>query len=761
MREANWDEIFQRRPDGPTVDEHISSFLPWEDWLTLAIISIGFMSVVYSISAADWVDGLPSLYPVGFAGLLMGYGLSKLRWNELLIHPAALFVGATLMFFQLIAIVPGGSIYVRTDALVDRMYVWWAAVTQGGISSDPLPFILLLVVLTWTGAYVSSWAVFRWRNPWIALVPGGTALLWNISFIPGQFSNSFVVFIFAAVLLVMRAHVAQREAEWERRGIRYPEFLSLSALHWTFWLTVVLLVLVRAMPLAERSDTAYERWRDFTSPLTDRMQPLARVFISVDAKRPVDVHNLEDALAFQGKIKLSSREAVDITVELTPEMAAYLRAQSFDEYTASGWKVNIEGEVPVRPGQSTGVPPADETEGRAEVVINVTVKGNNDDFLYSLGQPVEADRRAEAAIGEDRSDVNSLKPGGRLREGDTYTVTGSVSVASEAQLRAAGTNYPDWVTERYLRLPGSLPERVSGKAQEVARNADTPYDQALAIERYLRTFPTDYDLPSTPPGRDSVDFFLFDVQRGYFDYHASAMAVMLRSLGVPSRVAAGYVIDPLTRQGETSTFALTERYAFAWPEVYFPGIGWVEFNPTPTQPAIRRPGATAPAPTGSTTDAANEPDPELPLDLGLDAPPPEEPAFAGDASSSSSWPLILGLAVAGAVIAVVGVGARFAWEAGLGSLARPSQTWEKTLRLARWAKLGGRPAETPREFASRVRSTAPEAGAVSYLASQYERARFGQKGLTEDEAERLESSWASARNALLRRVLRIRPRTSG
>jgi transglutaminase-like putative cysteine protease len=758
MREANWDEIFQRRSEDAQPDERIASFLPWEDWLTLIIVGIGFMAVVHSIDSADWVDGLPSLYPIGFAGLLMGYGLSKLRIPEALIHPPALLAGATLVFLQVVSTLPGGSIAVRTDAMVDRMHAWWSAVTLGGISSDPLPFITFLVVLTWTGAYVSSWAVFRWRNPWVALIPGGTALLWNVSFIPGQFSNSFIVFLFAAVLLVMRVHISEKERDWERRGIRYPEFLSLSALHWTFWLTVILVVLVRALPLASRSDTAYERWHDFTAPISDRFTPLARVFVSVDAKRPVDVHNLNDALAFQGKIKLSNREALDVTVELTPELAAYLRAQSFDEYTASGWKVNIEGDVPVRPGQPAGDPTPDE-EGRQDITVNVTVKGNNDDFLYSIGQPVRTDRGSEAGVGGTRDDVTRLRPRGRLGEGDTYTVTGSVSVASVEQLRAAGTDYPGWVEERYLALPSSLPDRVTRKAQEVARNATTPYDQAAAVERYLRTFPIDYNVSSTPPGRDSVDYFLFDLQRGYFDYHASAMAVMLRSLGVPARVAAGYVVDPLARQGDSNTFGLTERYAFAWPEVYFPGLGWVEFNPTPSQPAIQRAGQQPDAPAADPRDATDDPGDANPFDLGIEPPASDQPAAAEDqATGGSSWPLILAVAIAGGIVAVIALGARFAWEAGLSSLSPAGRAWEKTLRLARWGRLPQRVSETPREFAARVRTEEPPAAAVGYLAAQYERQRFGQKDLSDEDAERLESAWTAARNALLRRALRLRRR---
>ena len=96
-------------------------------------------------------------------------------------------------------------------------------------------------------------------------------------------------------------------------------------------------------------------------------------------------------------------------------------------------------------------------------------------------------------------------------------------------------------------MPGAC-RRACGRRRRRSRPAtDDAYDKAAAIESYLRTFPIDFNLPQTPPGRDSVDYFLFDEQRGYFDYHASAMAVMLRTLGIPARVATGYVLDPTQR----------------------------------------------------------------------------------------------------------------------------------------------------------------------------------------------------------------------
>ena len=763
MREANWDEIFQRRTyaDASLEDEHLSAVVPWEDWLTFALAAVAFMSVAAAVSTAGWVRGMPSLYPVGFAALVAGYLLSRVRWNEFLLHAIALFLGATLVFFQIMAIVSGHSLYVRTDHLLDRMYVWWSAVTQGGISNDPLPVIVLLLVVTWAASYFSAWAIFRWRNATLGLLPGGIALMWNLALSPGHFSTAFVVFLLASALLLMRLHIDREQQQWDRDGVRYPEFITLSALNATFWATCALLIFVWLLPLHARSDTANERWDDFTHPVTRHLTPLARVFVSVNAKKAVNIHNLKDALPFQGKINLNGKDAVQVDVKITPEMAAFLREQSFDEYTRDGWKANVTSDIPHDPGSRTLV---DETLsfgvasapfGRQEVQINVKVEGGNNEHLFSLGQPLSSDQPSTASVGADLPDVSSLKPQEHLSNGDEYTVTGSVATVSIEQLRAAGTEYPSWVTARYLDLPHDLPRRVRFKAQEVTRSTSTPYDDAAAIEKYLRSFPNDYDIPAAPPGRDSVDYFLFDAQRGYFDYHASAMAVMLRAIGIPARVATGYVVDPLQRQGDSATFKLTQRQAFAWPEVYFPGIGWVEFSPTPSRALINRPGTAAPAAAGSKKeDAPVEP----PIDLGISpgGPSGAEPTSAAG-GGASLWPFIA-IAVVAAVVLIAGAAGKFAWEFGLGALPRPAQLWEKTIRLATLGKQAPRRQETPREFAARLHRDVPGAGGVAYIASTYERTRFGHQPLSEEESERLEAAWSSARNTLLRRALRLRAR---
>src|SRR4029079_12415587 len=104
---------------------------------------------------------------------------------------------------------------------------------------------------------------------------------------------------------------------------------------------------------------------------------LARVFIGVNSKKPINVHNLKDALPFQGKINLSGKEAVKLDVKITPEMAAFLREQSFDEYTRSGWKINVEGDVPLTPADRIDSAPPHASAARQDVAGNVTGGGGH------------------------------------------------------------------------------------------------------------------------------------------------------------------------------------------------------------------------------------------------------------------------------------------------------------------------------------------------------------------------------------------------
>lgn len=160
---------------------------------------------------------------------------------------------------------------------------------------------------------------------------------------------------------------------------------------------------------------------------------------------------------------------------------------------------------------------------------------------------------------------------------NTYWAVANITPADPEQLRAAGTDYSPRISGRYLQLP-QLDPRVRELARRVTANAPTPYDKARALEAYLQNnYGYTLDLPATEPA-DPLANFLFERRQGHCEYFASAMAIMLRTLGVPTRVVTGF------RGGEyndlTGSYIIRASDAHAWVEVYFPDQGWITFDPT-------------------------------------------------------------------------------------------------------------------------------------------------------------------------------------
>jgi len=168
-----------------------------------------------------------------------------------------------------------------------------------------------------------------------------------------------------------------------------------------------------------------------------------------------------------------------------------------------------------------------------------------------------------------------------------YEATSNIAQPSADELRAAPEFYPPEVLRDDLQLPPTDP-RVRRLASQIVGSAPTNYDKAVAVENYLRThFGYTLQLPRTEP-RDPIANFLFERKQGHCEYFASGMTVMLRTLQIPARVVNGF------RTGEfndvTSQYLIRASDAHSWVEAYFPGYGWISFDPTPAGAAQVRSG---------------------------------------------------------------------------------------------------------------------------------------------------------------------------
>jgi len=200
--------------------------------------------------------------------------------------------------------------------------------------------------------------------------------------------------------------------------------------------------------------------------------------------------------------------------------------------------------------------------------------GTNVFFLAPWARTVSGDYRMLAVdTGSAVYDLDNQRAIGR------YEADSEIATPSALQLRSTGQNYPPQVTAGYLRLPPTLDPRVPQLAAQIVGDARSNYDKTAKLENYLNThYGYNLQLPSNAVS-DPLANFLFERKQGNCEYFASSMAVMLRALGIPSRVVNGfrsYEFNDLT-----GNYVVRARDAHSWVEAYFPGYGWQTFDPTP------------------------------------------------------------------------------------------------------------------------------------------------------------------------------------
>lgn len=342
--------------------------------------------------------------------------------------------------------------------------------------------------------------------------------------------------------------------------------------------------------------------------------------------------------------------------------------------------------------------------------------------------------------------------------GDTYVVTGLASTADAASLQQAGTDYPAWVTDRYLQLPDTITERTRNLARDLAAGQPSAFDTALAVQTYVRqTITYNEDISAPPRDQDVVDYVLFDSQEGYCEYYASAMAVLLRAEGIPARVVGGYFPAPF--DAESEGFLYREKNAHLWVEVFFPGYGWIPFEPTASQQTLSY-GELQSNPIPEPTPT---PEPEVaPQTVTTPEPEPEPtavpaPATVGDESEPPNR--VLGLVVLGVALVVLlaVILGSLIWLWGFRGLSPTGGFYARILRLGRWGGVPASPAMTPHEYATRLGQAVPGASVPAQIvADLYNQETFAGRAATSSSITTARRAWIQLRRAVVQSLLRRR-----
>jgi hypothetical protein len=268
------------------------------------------------------------------------------------------------------------------------------------------------------------------------------------------------------------------------------------------------------------------------------------------------------------------------------------------------------------------------------------------------------------------------------------------------------------------------------------------------------------DIEAPPDGQDVVDFVLFESREGYCEYYASAMAVLLRAEGIPTRVVGGYYPAPYDADEGGNLYR--EKNAHLWVEVFFPEFGWIPFEPTANRDELQYGDFTPPPdaqaePTPIPTPVPTpEPAVATPAPAEQQAPPPTSPP-SGPQELLSNPARVAGWVGIALLVALLGgtIAAAVAWFGGFRGLSPVSGMYARALKAGNW--LGAPPAAslTPHEFAERVGRVAPSAqGPVRTVSEIYTQELYGNTRPDANQLQRARSAWSELRGIALSGLFR-------
>ncbi len=469
-----------------------------------------------------------------------------------------------------------------------------AAVVICGMSYVRAPMIVLLypeeivgmhesTVAALFGWLLVAWALLQSRRDCLFLpVVTGLAIfgLMGTLNLSADFMVAFIVYLFAMAYAWGYDRMLDVRVAAPSTGKQPSALLRLSRAQLSATALLVIVVLIASTGVGKLlynlTPNLWEQWRLLYRSWNWTGAIFQGTFMFTDEIR----------LA-RGRVRLSDM----VMLKVRSDRPALWRGRVYDRYTGNGWRRTTDAQYPwLRAADGTArvatyyAPQWARYKGKrlrqTFTLCNVTTRG-----IFAAAQPVAIRITALSPLGPIRrisvqQDVyGGLQSMPIMMPGSSYEVVSVVPNFTAQQLRAAGDNYPPQIVEPYItQYPLEVEVGLKGLVDQITADCLTPYDKVQAILRYLeRNCLYTLSPPPTPPGRDPVVYFVRNSKRGACDLFASAAALMCRLAGVPARLATGF--SEGTWDPDEEAFIVRGTDAHAWIEVYFPGYGWVPYDP--------------------------------------------------------------------------------------------------------------------------------------------------------------------------------------
>ena len=758
----------------PYEEEAPRRWAPAEGWSVLVLVAVLGLIIATAIDEPAWVDGRGALTDClaqcALLGTLVGFTGAKVGWGRWTTHMVgALYAGVLLPVIAGWAVLPGIPAAQAFRLTAEGTLQAYLDLTSRGLqfTTQEVHYVLALSGLVWGTMQFGSYAIFGHRRPLSAVIVVGLVLLANMALTRRDQLGWLVLYSGVSLFLLIQMHVFGERTTWSRRRIGDPSSISLLYLRGgtIFILGAVVLSLVLTQRAA--SSPLAGAWTGLDSQLVQIGKQIGGLF-------PVggDIRG-GSGVSFGSAAQIGSQwfgdQGVAFTAEVPPEAKGLkFRAATYDVFALGGWvqSETRSADVPADANLLAGSPevPAPALEDTMKVTVHPS--GYHDTALLSPGLAASVDLPSTLSI----TGLQGWFADANVAADTSYTATAMVPRLDEAggitqnELRAASTAHPADVSAQYTQVPdGAMGPYADQLLKLVLAKAPStnPYDLASYMEAFFRTsyFTYTIDVRSVNcQDRSAVECFAH-YRIGYCLHYASTMAILLRAANpdnpIPTRLVQGFLPSGIVGGQET----VHNFQAHAWVEVYFPGYGWIPFDPTgggigqPSAIPVGAPvpSASAPAASPGTTRATPratrrvyEPGNEA---GGGSTPPQAQPA---DRTVAALIGALLVLAL-GSLIAV-------SWWRGPRGEVSPESAWATVSRSAARFGFAPRPTETVYEYAASLAELVPVARPdIGTIADAKVETAYARVVLTPEREHAVAAAVRRLRVSLVRLLFRRRP----
>jgi transglutaminase-like putative cysteine protease len=481
-----------------------------------------------------------------------------------------------------------------SSALMIRLQTWTPGIDRNVAINDALIRNMIWILIMWLVSAWVGWFTSR-RNAILALMPCILLLAAVTSYSEHKIETLWLMVLYLLFLMGVWNYRNHTQL-WEKRKVDYSESIQYDVSQAVLFLSLTIATFAFITPsISWREIRDYLRERDRASESEAAemlgIQKPPAPSKSTPAKKPSlpREHLLSGGYANSQKIVMTISTG-ELPPMVNPSLTAdapryYWRSVTYDVYQGAGWFTSsapsqrVQANTPLIPGLLNGYKRLHLDVQMVEPEGKLFWSG----ILYSADIPFTVDWRIrpQSSLFAGQSTLLQADMFAALTNTDSYRADSYIPNVSIEELRAATTDYPEELRVHYLALPSSVPGRVHELAREIVKGKANPYDKAKAIESYLRTtYPYDLEVPAPPEDRDVADFSCSNSRRDI----ATTMQPPWSCWRVKrTRRASSPVMHPALMMHRTQ-YVVRELNAHSWAEIYFPEIGWVEFEPTGSQP---------------------------------------------------------------------------------------------------------------------------------------------------------------------------------